>query len=94
MVNYGGDPRVAPFMELSDADWDESISMFISASVTLSRDFARLNWGGRGGSIVYVTSMTVKQALEASPYRHPSGQPWWPSQRYNRLSSHAGGHKG
>ncbi|HLH86574.1 MAG TPA: SDR family oxidoreductase [Thermoplasmataceae archaeon] len=61
VVNFG-DPTVAPFLEISAEDWRKYTNMFLHSSVTLIREFLPLFIDG--GSIVFVTSMTTKQAYE------------------------------
>lgn len=62
VVNYG-DPKIAPFMDISEKDWDSAFSMILKSSVILVREALpyMLNNGGR---IVFVTSLTTKQPLE------------------------------
>jgi 3-oxoacyl-[acyl-carrier protein] reductase len=61
VMNYG-DPRLAPFAELSDSDWDENIEMFLKSTIFLTRTSLRDMEGG--GRIIYVTSMTTKMGIE------------------------------
>jgi 3-oxoacyl-[acyl-carrier protein] reductase len=62
VINYG-DPKVAPFMEISDDEWDSSINMIFKSSIIMTRSvipFMERN----GGRVVFITSMTTKQPIE------------------------------
>ncbi|MHB8358853.1 MAG: SDR family oxidoreductase [Thermoplasmataceae archaeon] len=62
VINYG-DPKVAPFMEINDDEWDSSINMILKSSIIMTRSvipFMEKN----GGRVVYITSMTTKQPME------------------------------
>jgi 3-oxoacyl-[acyl-carrier protein] reductase len=62
IVNYG-DPKVAPFMDISETEWDLSIGMILKSSIIMTRSvipFMEKN----GGRVVYITSMTTKQPME------------------------------
>lgn len=61
-INYG-DPKVAPFSEISDQDWDESVNMFIKSTVIMVRSCLE-HMKRNNGRIVFVTSLTTKQAME------------------------------
>lgn len=63
IVNYG-DPKVAPFMEISEEDWDSSVNMFVKGSVIMARDVLPRMSSKGDGRIVFVTSLTTKQPLE------------------------------
>lgn len=60
VINYG-DPRLAPFLELSEGDWDASIDMFIGSTVSLVRKIVPY-MPEKGGRIIFITSMTTRQA--------------------------------
>ncbi len=62
IINYG-DPKIAPFLELTEEDWDSAINMFIKSSVKMIKAFlpSMLNNKGR---IIFVTSMTTKQPMD------------------------------
>lgn len=62
IVNYG-DPKVAPFMEITEEDWDTSINMILKSSVIMARDVLPKMAGRGEGRIVFVTSLTTKQPL-------------------------------
>ncbi len=62
VINYG-DPKIAPFLEISGSDWDYAINMFLRTSVHLVRSF--LPWMlENGGRIIFVTSLTTKQPMK------------------------------
>ena len=62
VMNYG-DPKVAPFLEISEEDWDSSINMILRSTITMVRNVLpyMLEHGGR---VVFITSMTTKQPLQ------------------------------
>lgn len=62
ILNYG-DPKVAPFMELTEEDWDNNIDMFLKSSVLLTR-MSIPDMVERDGRIIFVTSMTTKHSYE------------------------------
>lgn len=62
VINYG-DPRLADFLDLEEKDWNESIQMFIGATVSLVRKLVP-HMNSNGGRIVFITSMTTRQAYE------------------------------
>lgn len=62
VINYG-DPRLDSFLNLNDEDWNESINMFVGATVKLVKGlFPQLNLPG--ARIVFITSSTTRQARE------------------------------
>ena len=61
-MNYG-DPRVDPFMDLNDSDWDYNIEMILKSTVRMSGMCAEDMIKSRAGRIVYITSMTTKNPL-------------------------------
>ncbi|KAA8923537.1 SDR family oxidoreductase [Thermoplasma sp.] len=63
VVNYG-DPRVAGFIELGEDDWKYAIDMILMSTVRLTREALTDMIRARKGSIVYVTSMTVREPME------------------------------
>jgi 3-oxoacyl-[acyl-carrier protein] reductase len=62
VVNYG-DPKVAPFMEITDEDWDSSINMFLKGTIAMVRIVIPY-MQAHGGRVVFITSMTTKSPLE------------------------------
>ncbi|WP_156778508.1 SDR family oxidoreductase [Thermoplasma acidophilum] len=63
VINYG-DPRVAGFTDLSDEDWQYAIDMIFMSTVRITREALKDMIRARHGSIVYVTSMTVREPME------------------------------
>ena len=63
VMNYG-DPRVDPFMELTNSDWDYNIEMLLKSTIRMSEMCAEDMIKSRYGRIVYVTSMTTKNPLQ------------------------------
>ncbi|MGC8561688.1 MAG: SDR family oxidoreductase [Thermoplasmata archaeon] len=63
VINYG-DPRVAPFLDITDEDWDSSLNMFIKSTVRMTRSVLPEMIARGNGRIVFVTSLTTKQPLE------------------------------
>lgn len=63
LVNYG-DPKVAPFMDITEEDWDSSINMIIKSSVIMARNVIPTMARKGYGKIVFITSLTTKQPLE------------------------------
>lgn len=62
VINYG-DPKVAPFMAITEQDWDQSINMILKSSILMLRDSIDHIAESRG-RIVFVTSLTTKQPME------------------------------
>ncbi|MDA8055876.1 MAG: SDR family oxidoreductase, partial [Thermoplasmatales archaeon] len=63
IINYG-DPRVAPFLDITDEDWDSSINMFLKSTVTMAKSVIPEMISKGEGRVVFVTSLTTKQPLE------------------------------
>ncbi|PYB68338.1 MULTISPECIES: SDR family oxidoreductase [unclassified Thermoplasma] len=63
VVNYG-DPRVASFLDLSEDDWKYALDMILMSTIRLTREALKDMIRLKGGSIVYVTSMTVREPME------------------------------
>lgn len=62
VVNYG-DPKLDYFLNLDDNDWNDSVNMFVGATVKLVRGlYQDLNLPG--ARIVFITSSTTRQARE------------------------------
>ncbi len=62
VVNYG-DPRLDQFMNLEKSDWDDSINMFVRATVSLVKGLVP-HMNLPGGRIIFITSSTTRQARE------------------------------
>ncbi|EQB65911.1 MAG: 3-oxoacyl-[acyl-carrier-protein] reductase [Thermoplasmatales archaeon I-plasma] len=63
IINYG-DPRVAPFLDITDDDWDSSINMFIKSTVYMTKSVLPDMIAREYGRVVFITSLTTKQPLE------------------------------
>lgn len=62
IVNYG-DPKVAPFLEITEEDWDFNINMILRSTITMVRNVLP-HMQEHGGRVVFITSMTTKQPLQ------------------------------
>ncbi len=63
VMNYG-DPKVAPFLEISEEEWNKSIDMMLRSTLMLTRSVLDDMLKQKAGRIVYVKSMTTKNPLE------------------------------
>jgi len=63
VINFG-DPKVAPFMEITEEDWDSSLNMFVKSSVIMARSVIPEMISRGDGRVVFITSLTTKMALE------------------------------
>jgi 3-oxoacyl-[acyl-carrier protein] reductase len=63
VVNYG-DPKVAPFLEITEEDWDVSINMILKSTILLTRELIPEMIRKRNGRVIFVTSLTTKQPME------------------------------
>lgn len=63
LINYG-DPKVAPFMDITEEDWDSSMNMIVKSSVVMARESIPSMVKKGSGKIVFITSLTTKQPLE------------------------------
>ncbi len=61
IINYG-DPKVAPFLDISEEDWDRSINLILKSSIIMTKTI--LPEMRRGGRVVFITSLTTKQPME------------------------------
>ncbi len=59
IMNYG-DPKLAPFLEITGEEWDMYYRMFIRATTSLVREFVPQTNGW--GRIVFITSMTTRES--------------------------------
>lgn len=62
IINYG-DPKVAPFMDISETEWDFSIGMILKSSIIMTKSVIPF-MVKNGGRVIYITSMTTKQPME------------------------------
>jgi 3-oxoacyl-[acyl-carrier protein] reductase len=63
VINFG-DPKVAPFLDITEEDWDSSVNMFLKSSVIMIKSILPGMISRGDGRVVFVTSLTTKQALE------------------------------
>jgi len=63
VMNYG-DPRVDPFMELNESDWDYNINMIFKSTIRMVDMCAVDMIKSNSGKIIFITSMTTKNPLE------------------------------
>lgn len=64
LVTNAGGPPSGPFLDTTDDDWYHSFDLLVMSVVRLVRE-AHPHLEDGGGSIVNITSMTVKEASEA-----------------------------
>lgn len=62
VINYG-DPKIAPFLDLTEEDWSSAVNMILLSSVILARSFLP-EMTKKRGRLVFVTSLTTKQPME------------------------------
>ncbi len=62
VINYG-DPKIAPFLDLSEEDWSSAVNMILMSSVVMARAFLP-EMMKKNGRIVFVTSLTTKQPMQ------------------------------
>lgn len=64
LVNNAGGPKAGGFFEVSDADWYAAFELNVMSVVRLVRHVVPLmRRGGRGGSIVTITSYSLKEPV-------------------------------
>ncbi len=63
VINFG-DPKVAPFLEITEDDWDSSMNMFLKSSIIMVKSVLPEMISKRDGRVVFVTSLTTKQVLD------------------------------
>jgi 3-oxoacyl-[acyl-carrier protein] reductase len=63
VINFG-DPKVAPFLDITEEEWDSSINMIFKSSIVMARSVIPEMIEKGNGRIVFVTSLTTKQPLE------------------------------
>lgn len=64
LVTNAGGPPSGPFLETSDADWQEAYELLVRSTVTLCRAAGEPLRADGGGTIVSITSKTVKEAVD------------------------------
>ncbi|MGC8645840.1 MAG: SDR family oxidoreductase [Thermoplasmata archaeon] len=63
VMNYG-DPKIAPFLDITEEDWDVSVNMILKSTVLLTKEFLPDMIKRGEGRFVFVTSLTTKQPME------------------------------
>ena len=64
LVTSAGGPPSAPFMETTDEDWYEAYDLLVMSVVRAVREAADHLRAGDGGTIVNITSRSVKEAID------------------------------
>lgn len=65
IVTSAGGPQSGDFLEKSDEEWYEAFDLLVMSVVRLIRESAPYLKDGGGGTIVNITSRSVKEALES-----------------------------
>ena len=63
LVYNTGPPKPGTFTELSEEDWEYGVRLLLMSAIWITRDVLRHMMGKRSGSIVYITSSTLKQPI-------------------------------
>lgn len=63
LVTSAGGPPSGPFLETTDEDWQEAYELLVMSVVRLTREAAESLQDG-GGTIVNITSRSVKEAIQ------------------------------
>lgn len=63
LVTNAGGPPSGPFMEMSDTDWYDAFDLLVMSVVRLVRESAPHLREDNGGTIVTITSRSVKEAI-------------------------------
>jgi len=64
-VTSAGGPPSGPFLETTDDDWYEAYDLLVMSVVRLVREAADELRAGDGGSVVHITSISVKEAIDS-----------------------------
>ncbi|GAB6880369.1 SDR family oxidoreductase [Halorubrum gandharaense] len=64
LVTSAGGPPSGPFMETDDEDWEHAYELLVMSVVRLTRKCAEPLQEGDGGTIVNITSRSVKEAID------------------------------
>ena len=64
LVTSAGGPPSGPFMETTDEDWYEAYDLLVMSVVRLVREAAEHLQADGGGTIVNITSRSVKEAID------------------------------
>ncbi|WP_248910849.1 SDR family oxidoreductase [Halocatena marina] len=65
LVTSAGGPPSGPFLETSDEDWYRAFDLLVMSVVRLVRESAPALQDGDGGTIVTITSRSVKEAIDS-----------------------------
>jgi NAD(P)-dependent dehydrogenase (short-subunit alcohol dehydrogenase family) len=64
LVTSAGGPPSGPFLETDDEDWYEAFDLLVMSVVRLVRESADHLREGEGGTVVNITSRSVKEAID------------------------------
>jgi 3-oxoacyl-[acyl-carrier protein] reductase len=59
-----GSPKVSPFLELSNDDWNFGVKLLLMSAVWLSKGVIPSMKEKRRGRLIFITSMTLKQPIK------------------------------
>jgi 3-oxoacyl-[acyl-carrier protein] reductase len=65
LVTSTGGPPSGPFMETDDEDWYHAFDLLVMSVVRLARESAPYLQDGDGGTVVTITSRSVKEAIDS-----------------------------
>ena len=65
LVTSAGGPPSGPFMETTDEDWYEAFDLLVMSVVRLVRESAEHLQADGGGTVVNITSMSTKEAIDS-----------------------------
>lgn len=65
LITSAGGPPSGPFLETSDEDWYQAFNLLVMSVVRLVRQSADYLQAGGGGTIVHITSRSVKEAVDS-----------------------------
>lgn len=65
LVTSAGGPPSGPFLSMSDDDWYDAVDLLIMSVVRLVREAAEPLQADDGGTIVNITSRSVKEAIDS-----------------------------
>ncbi|RKD98227.1 SDR family oxidoreductase [Halopiger aswanensis] len=65
LVTSAGGPPSGPFLETDDEDWYEAYELLVMSVVRLAREAEPHLQEGEGGTIVNITSRSVKEAIDS-----------------------------
>jgi 3-oxoacyl-[acyl-carrier protein] reductase len=65
LVTSAGGPPSGPFLSMSDDDWYDAVDLLIMSVVRLVREAAEPLQADNGGTIVNITSRSVKEAIDS-----------------------------